>query len=383
MKKDVQILRVGTWMIFWCLFALWLGATAIAEPVSSGTDKATVQVYGQVDRAILYADDGNTGALYQVDNDNSSTRVGLNGKAKGEGLTVGSKFEVELQSNASNEVSQEEPNTDDGDTHFGIRYADLFFQFDKIGTISLGQGDTASNGASEVDLSGTGIIGYSGTSDLAGGIFFYNNDVDAISDTKVGDVISNLDGNSRKDRLRYDSPTVSGLGVAVSTFSDQNTDSEGKSAYDAAIRYSGKAGDVAIAAAIAYSTYPSDQKAGKERLVNGSASVAFSGFSITLAAGNENLDDDTNDSKNFYYGKVGYAMEFWNIGQTALAIDYGQYNDIETKEDEAKTVGLMFVQKLEDWSTEIYAGFRKHNLDREGADYDAVSAMMIGARIKF
>lgn len=379
----IQAPRVGNWLILMYFFALWLAASAIAEPVSSGGDKAMVQLYGQVNRAILYADDGDTSALYQVDNDNSSTRVGLNGKAKGDGLTVGSKFEVELQSNASNKVSQEEPNTDDGDSHFGIRHADVFFEFDKIGKISLGQGDTASNSASEVDLSGTGIIGYSSTSDLAGGIFFYDKDVDAISGAKVGDVISNLDGNSRKDRIRYDSPTFSGLGVAVSTFADQNADAEAKSAYDAAIRYSGKAGDVTMAAAIAYSTYPSDQIDGKERLVNGSASAAFSGFSITFAAGNESLDNDTRDSKNFYYGKVGYAMEFWNIGQTALAIDYGQYNDVKTKEDEAKTMGIMFVQKLQDWSTEIYAGFRTHNLDREGADYDAVNAMMIGTRIKF
>lgn len=380
MKKNVGTPRVGIWLLFTYLFFLGSGTPAIAEPVSSGSDKAAVQLYGQVNRGMLYADDGDAGALYHVDNANSSTRVGLNGKAMGEGLAVGSKFEVELRSNASNVVNQTKP---DEEGTFAVRYVDVFFQFDRIGKISLGQGDTASNGASEVDLSGTGVIGYSSVSDLAGGIFFYDRDADTISGTKIGDVMNNLDGNSRKDRLRYDSPTISGLGFALSTFADQDTDEKAKSAYDAALRYSGKTGDITMAAAIAYSAYPSDQKDGKERLVNGSASVAFSGFSITFAAGNESLDDAARDSRNFYYGKAGYAMEFWKIGQTALAIDYGQYNDAKNKEDEAKTMGLMVVQKLEDWSTEIYAGFRTHDLDRDGTDYDAVNAMMIGTRIKF
>lgn len=383
MKKAIQDRRIIFWTLLTILLASWIGPNASAEPVVSGSDKASVELYGQVNRALLYADDGDEGSLFHVDNSNSSTRVGLNGKASRDGLTVGSKFEVELQSNASSDVNQEDPNTSDDDTHFGVRHADLFLQFDRFGKISFGQGDTASNGASEVDLSGTGIIGYSGTADMAGGIFFYDSESEILSDVTVGQVISNLDGNSRKDRLRYDTPSFSGLGFALSTFTDENSENKSKSAYDAAIRYSGRTGEVTMAAAIAYSAYPSDQKDGKEKRVNGSASIAFSGFSFTFAAGNETLDSDPHDAKTFYYGKLGYTMEFWRIGETALAIDYGLYTDIEKQEDEAKTMGLMFVQKLQDWSTEIYAGFRSHDLEREGADYDAVNALMIGTRIRF
>jgi hypothetical protein len=200
---------------------------------------------------------------------------------------------------------------------------------------------------------------------------------------KGGDVISNPDGTIRENRIRYDTPVFSGVGVALSTVTDPNSDLEVRSAYDAAIRYSGMAGDVAVAAAIAYSAHPSDQMDGKDRLVNGSASVAFSGFSFTFAAGNETVDSHTQEEKKFYYGKAGYTMEFWNIGQTALAIDYGQYKDAKNKEDETKTMGLMFVQKLQDWSSEIYAGFRTHDLDHESADYDAVNELAIGTRISF
>ena len=356
MKKDIRFLRITFWAFLMFLFASSIGTSVMADPASNSTGNTTVQQHKQVNQTVL-----------------------MDGKP----LTVGSTFKAELSPHASNELPQESPDTEFTDNRIDIRHAELFFQLDKIGKISFGQGDTASNGAAEVDLSGTRIIGYGGDGDLAEGIFFYDKDIDTILDTKDGDVISNFDGHSRKDRIRFDTPTFSGLGVALSTFTDQDADSEVKSAYDAAIRYSGMAGDVAVAAAIAYSTHPSDQIDGKERLVNGSASVAFSGFSITFAAGNESLDNDTNDSKKFYYGKAGYTMEFWNIGQTALAIDYGQYNNDNNKEDETKTMGFMFVQKLQDWSSEIYAGFRTHDLEGESADYEAVKALTVGTRINF
>lgn len=70
-------------------------------------DKVMVTLYGQLNRALLFVDDGNDNELYNVDNDNSSTRFGLNGTAKAfEGITLGTKVEMEYQANASNKVNQ-------------------------------------------------------------------------------------------------------------------------------------------------------------------------------------------------------------------------------------------------------------------------------------
>jgi hypothetical protein len=356
MKKDIRFLRITFWAFLMLLFASSIGTSVMADPASISTENTTVQQHRQVNQTVLM---------------------------DGEPLTVGSTFKAELSPHVSDELDQETPDTEFTNPQIDIRHAELFFQFDKIGKISFGQGDTASNGAAEVDLSGTSILGYSGAGDLVKGIFFYDRNIDAISGAREDGVISNFDGRSRKDRIRFDTPVLSGLGVALSTFADQDADSEVKSAYDAAIRYRRMTGDVAVAAAIAYSSHPSDQMddSKDQQLVNGSASVAFSGFSITFAAGNESLESDTHGSKKFYYGKAGYTMEFWNIGQTALAIDYGQYSN--NKEDETKTMGFMFVQKLQDWSSEIYAGFRAHDLERESADYEAVNALIVGTTINF
>jgi cell division septum initiation protein DivIVA len=52
------------------------------DVVTSGNDKVKVGLYGQVNRGVLIANDGNDTYFFNVDNDNSSTRFGINGKAR-------------------------------------------------------------------------------------------------------------------------------------------------------------------------------------------------------------------------------------------------------------------------------------------------------------
>lgn len=46
-------------------------------PVRSANDKVSVTLYGQLNRAVLYTNDGEGDSWYFVDNDNSSTRIGM------------------------------------------------------------------------------------------------------------------------------------------------------------------------------------------------------------------------------------------------------------------------------------------------------------------
>lgn len=364
---------------------------AFAQNVTSGSDKVSVGLYGQINRAILSANDGDTSNTFFVDNANSSTRFGFNAKVVGsEALTLGGRFEVEYKSNGSTDVSQQGANTGGSDGQaFNLRWADVDLTAN-FGKFYLGQGSTATDTSSEMDLSGTTVIGYSAVGDMAGGMYFYNKDTDALSDVRIKNVFSNYDGNGRQDRLRYDTPTFSGFRAAFSTFSIDTTDGGGtqqaKLALDGAAFWSGQLSDVKIAAALGLSAYPSDADSGKKSLVNGSASALWNGLNLTLAAGSLSLDKDTaggRDNSNFWYLKFGYTRAFWSIGDTAMAIDFTQANDVAAKSDEAQSWGLLFNQKLANWASEVYAGFRFHKLDRSGANYDDISAIMIGTRIKF
>jgi hypothetical protein len=60
------------------------------------------------------------------------------------------------------------------DLDFQKRHVDLWVDTPAFGKFSLGYGSTASDGTSEMDLSGTGVIGYSSIADMAGGQLFYD-----------------------------------------------------------------------------------------------------------------------------------------------------------------------------------------------------------------
>jgi len=359
---------------------------------TKGGDKVSVELYGQVNRAFLAADDGDSSDYYFVDNDNSSSRIGLIGEAKvNDDITIGTRMEFEYQSNPSNLVNQDDKNPDDGDgTGFDERWVDAQFTSKRFGKLYLGKGSTASDGTSEVDLSGTAVVGYSSIGDMAGGILFYDDNANARSTTDIGDVFSDFDGLSRRNRIRYDSPEFWGFTLAASALSDGG---------DVALKYAAKWGeDWKFAAAVAYA----DPQAISDTLAhqyNGSASVLHSsGLNFTVAGGYRDLEsgllhpDGSNrdDDPTFYYAKVGYRAKWFEVGETRFSVDYQYAEDVAQDGDEAKTVGFQFVQDFPEWGSEYYLGYRWHELDRDidhttglATDYDDINALMTGVRVKF
>jgi len=353
--------------------AVALAGAAAAQAAHAAAD-VKVKVYGQVNRALLWADDGDESTTYFVDNSNSSTRFGIDAKASIEGgMTVGGKFEAEFQSSASTDVNQNEQKTD---ATMKERHMDVWLE-GAFGKLSIGQGNTASNETSEVDLSGTAVIAYSDVKQFAGGLSFFNDDTESLEGSpKIKDVFSNLDGLSRDDRVRYDTPTFAGFTASASVVAQE--------AWDAALRYAGEFGGTKIAAAVAYADF-GDQKPTVDGEVNGSASVLLPfGLSLTGAAGQQSLDDPSReDDPTFWYGKVAYAAKLLFAGSTTFGADYSVTNDMKKDGDEATTWAAFVVQRLDNYNTELYAGYRSHALDRAGVDYADVTGLMGGARIKF
>ncbi|MEE9256219.1 MAG: porin [bacterium] len=341
--------------------------------VKSG-GKATVKLYGQVNRGVLYADDGKDQEYFHVDNDNSSTRIGLLATAKAsEDLSIGAKVEVEFESNASSAVSQTSGRSV-GSNSFKERHLDVFLHSKALGKLSVGQGDTASNGTSEVDLSGTSVIGYSDVDDIAGGMFFVTRAGDLTS-TKISSVYTNMDGLSRDDRLRYDTPKFAGFSLAGSVIADGAT--------DAAIRYSGKFPYFKLAAAFGYANQ-AGLSTSIEDQIGGSVSLLLdSGLNFTFAAGRRELEGSSRNDPDFIYFKVGFLRKFFSIGPTALAVDFGSYEDIAQNGDEADTLGFLLVQNLSDWGAQLYFGYRNYDFNRRDISLRDIDAVLAGVRVKF
>ncbi len=348
------------------------GDNPAAVYVKSRNKTASVKLYGQVNRAILYANDGDDDDIYFVDNGASSTRIGMKASIKSsDDVKVGAKFEADYQSNDNYVINQITP-TDSGE--FGLRHADLYVASKKFGKLSLGQGDTASNGSAEVTFSDTWLASGVNPDDMAGGILFFDQNADALSGTNIDDVYSSMDGLSRKDRIRYDTPDIVGLQLSVAAMEGNGE--------DIGLTYSGEFGGITLAGAVAYA------RSGKlkdwDNQITGSFAILHkSGLNATVAAGQQDMDTTGRDDPSYVYGSIGYKRNFSDIGQTAFSIDYGKWDDLDQDNDEADTFGVQFVQNIDNWGTEFYMGYRNHSLDRDGADMDDIDAFISGARLKF
>lgn len=339
--------------------------------VGSGNSKLRVTVSGQINRAVLLTDDGEQTDTFNVDNDASSTRIRVVAEGDiSETRTLGTAFEVEVESNSTAVVSQTDKSGGGADNFRGRRL-EMYYQDADLGKLWLGKGWTASEDTSEYDLSGTAMAGYSSTADIAAGLFFRDGS-GALSGTTVGDIFINMDGLGFRNRIRYDTPAFNGFTFATSL-------SEGD-AWDAAVTYAAQYSYAEIVAALAWSD-PGDLGSHDSR-VNGSISVLFdNGFNATFAAGED--DNPTGADPMFYYVKLGYKANLNRFGTTAFSVDYHRTEDLGSSLDEGTSWGLQAVQHFEEWNSEAYLGLRTFELDRPGSQFQDLDALIMGGRIRF
>lgn len=343
--------------------------------VTSSLSNVNLSLYGQINKAAMYVNNGDTSKWYVVDNINSQTRLGLRANVETmHDWNIGGRIEYGIVSNGSSDVNQ--LNTGDAtSTNFKLRWAEVSFANKMYGKFSLGKGSSASDGSAEVDLSGTTVASYAGYSDMAGSSLWYEGSTDTLSPLKISNVQSDFDGLSRTDRIRYDTPSFAGFSVGTSASSGD--------AFDAALSYNRKFGETKLAGAIAWAN-PGDLKSGVDSQVSGSISAMFPmGFNATFSAGGQDLDRSGRDNPTNWYAKLGYQTKFYDAAVTSFSIDYGETSDLAQNNDKLKSWALAAVHDISDWGTEVYLAYRNHQLDRDGSDFDDIHVFWTGARVKF
>jgi predicted porin len=364
MKK---FLRLG-------IFTLTIALTILL--ILPSADALDFKISGQVNRAVLWGDNGNDDDVKFVDNDNSSTRFRFTGSNEfDENWKVGFKWENEMQSNASNDTDIDiGENGDTGDVDFNERHMDVYIEHSKFGKLSLGQGDTASNSTSEVDLSGTDVVNYSSIGDMNGGFNFRDDDDNVI--TSIGSAFSNFDGFSRRDRARYDTPKFGPVFFSASYMNGQSYDFAGRFAY----QWEGF-GKLAAAA----SWLPADTQRDSYKQYSGSISFLHSsGLNVTFSGANRYDSDNRDDDPYNLYGKLGWKLEKW-----AFSADYTYSENVDADDDEAQSIAVATV--FNPWkSVELYGSYRWNDLDRDRdqraagvGNAEDIHSVMIGTRVKF
>lgn len=358
--------------------ALVAGLGLVTAPASAGSIKnnspVELTIGGQLNRAFLYVNDGEEGMYRHVDNENDSTRMFLNADGKiNEDWSVGTQFIVLMRSNPSNEMSASTESAGAGS--FEEEAAEVYFTHKRLGTLWLGQGDTATNGISETDLSGTGVAGYSSVGDVAGGFAFITSATGARSTATIGGSADNLDGLNVADRIRYDSPEINGFHLSTSLLDN--------GIIDAALYYSGDISGITVEAAAGWYNGSGNTDAFTDGVSGSVSALAPSGFSLTLAAGTKSSATQGRDDPKFYYGKVGYQAKLNTFGTTAFAVDLGRFEDSAQNGDTLDTFGAQAVQEIEGTGSSVYVAYRYHTLDRSGTDFDAIHSIMTGAYVAF
>jgi hypothetical protein len=404
-----------------------------AAAVSSGGNRVALSLSGQVDRALLYGNDGLNSKLHNVDNNNSSTRFRVVGEARPLDDTVaGMNLEMEVRPNSSvnTTLTQNLPQSASAVTPT-IRQAEIYVGNPNYGEIRLGFGSTASYLTAEVDLSGTAVASYVQVSDFDGGFAFRQKGAAMVPGGPGGALVSSpanaygpavasvfnyFDGLGRDDRIRYDSPVWNGFQLATSLVDG--------GAFDVGARYARQyeefqiAGAVGLAFATArsrpqptaygYAGVPAgaggtslagtnaapnspttaDVNPDRSNQFDGSVSVLLkSGLNFTLAGGVRDPDysDPTGRrlSPNLLFVKVGYQSHFFPIGLTAFSVDFTQNDELIFNNDVARAYGIAAVQNIDQFGLEIFVAGRYETLDRAFASYRPIVAVMSGGRVRF
>ena len=386
------------------------GAVVQAQTVTPSQSQVAVQLYGQVHRALMAVDDGHQSKLFNVDGQPSSTRFGITGGSNiAAGLRAGFRFETEFKSNPANTVRI---NAESSSPTLGERHFDVWFQ-GGWGQINLGQGSGAADGASENDLSGTGLANGIGVADWAGGIRWRTAAGGTISGPLAGEThtvestINQQDFESRYDRVMYTTPTLGGFFARVGYGTKSNT----TAAKEASLWYGAKLGGLGqIAAAIGWSkeeggaqldftstttpgaaptvitTTTTRVIAPENETVGGSVSwLHGSGLNLTasytqsenqVSASSNNIESFLGKSK-FTYIKAG-----WKAGQHAIAVDYAIAKDFAFAGDESTMYGVGYVWLPTAWA-EIYAAYKLHSLDRPAVSVEDIQVFTLGTRLRF
>ncbi len=283
--------------------AVAAGLMATAMPANAVKFGAS----GQINNVLSDIDNGDESALGFFNSGFSGTRIRFKGSEElDNGITIGGYSEWQMTGNSLGTATFQ-ANGEFGEksgSNFSERHADIYAS-GGFGKISFGQGNGAANGTSEVDLSGTWRADYvHGVQDALGGITFGNTTV------AVGVPNASIDGESRNDRVRYDTPTLGEVfSVAASLGNGGSTEiggwldmTFGSTQLSIAVGVT----DSDDRRSVALTSPPAGSNTNTRETSMVSASLLLgNGLNFTVAATEQELDTDRDDNEQSYF-KVGY-----------------------------------------------------------------------------
>ena len=410
-----------------------------ATTARKGNRRVSLTVSGQVNRAMMFWDDGRHRDMYSVDNAVSRSGFQFDGTAKvNPNLTAGFQFVIGLNSGArSHNVTQFDDDgnsatqvsaTVDGDVGMAVELANWFLRHDTIGELRVGRINSAQAGTTVVDLGGAGVIANAqfGLAQSAMFLPSENGLPTTYSTMRWNDLFGgnsvSISSLSRQHAISYTTPTVGGFSAQVA-YGEDNF-------WDAALRYAGEFSGFRVAAAVSYSKVTDVEPDGAviivpitsdidQRKLQGSASILHvasglfvSGSYVNLSfhgSGTADICDalsscagSNRPDVTMWYLLGGISKNWTGLGNTVVYGEYGNVQDgaagrnfgtgfdiINTSD--ATMWGVGVVQNIDAAAMELYLAYKRFTGEMTGlpagdfgnTSVEDFSMVMGGARIKF
>lgn len=306
-----------------CCGELEAAITQLEDTVAAkGGRNMSLQVYGQVNRAIVFWNDSFDTKASFLDNSTSSSRLGLIGQsALRAGLTMGYRLEFEFAAAASQDASNapqlvlaDGPWLGNG---LRPRQAYVFVADEQLGRLSMGHQSPATDDITIINLG----------SQMNDAAVHYNNNFrlglalggGIVSDLAWGQIAHSVD-TLRGEFVRYDTPAL--LGFILSASVGDND------VWDIALRYQAQALGLRFAAGVGYM----DDSDNSFADFKGSASLLHqpTGLYVSVAGGVRDDEVSTLSAHGqayFNYVQAGISKQWLPFGNTTLYADFGLYRN--------------------------------------------------------
>lgn len=415
-----------------------------ATTARKGNRKVKLTVYGKVNQAVMFWDDGKEQNAYVVTNDASRTRMGFKGGAKiNDDLSA--NFRLEIGWRSANSKRDNQGNALGSDTGPDIRHAWWNLKSKKFGTVQVGWGPGASQEITEINLAGTGDAGkYSDVEDSGGGFFLAaKNSSGAFTGTGavqwrhlIGRIGSQPGEGDRRNVVMYETPEFAGFTASASWGGDDM--------WEMGLRFAKEFGHIEVEAGIAYmentdsvdtqashgcpsnaNTAPGQHDA-KCSGIGGSISVMDKKTGVYGNFAGGWMKDDTvryvsafnasgvDDEYKFWAAEVGIQQKWNSLGKTTVFGQYYSYDGGSLSQSVASSAtnpinngaaasiygsevemwGLGVMQKIDAADMKLYALYRHYDFGlelasqgsavvRDSNDLESFQVLMTGAAINF
>jgi predicted porin len=364
-----------------------------ATTARKGNTKVSLEVYGKVNQAIGWWDDGEETNIYNFTNDTSRTRIGFKGKAKiTDDLYAGYRIEIGLRAPDQGDLSA---TSDDGDgQEFDLRHSYWTLGSKKYGSINVGETSMAHDGIQQFTTAKTSHFANQD-------IFDANDDFDIVGAgtvewSTIAYVFEPGEG-SRGKVIRYDSPEFAGFQVKAHYGEDD--------IWGVGLTYEGDVGEFAVEGGIGYGEMTEEDEECTEGATGGHCEEWGGSLSVMhkptglFATGSygERKDRDKgiafNGSDRITHWMVqgGIEQKWIPLGETTVFGGYQEHDAgqvtaaILDAQVEMFEVGLN--QHLSSAAMDLYLHYKHYDADLVDAggpmDTEAWQTVIGGAHIKF